>query len=397
MKYASLTERTAGDSADAWSVHGRAAERKRRGEDVILLSIGDPDFETPHPIVARALESLRQGRTHYTPAAGIMALREVVARYHTRTTGQPVDSDNVMIVPGAQCGLFCAAMCVVEHGDEILVPEPMYVTYEGVAGATGANLVPVPLRPENEFHLDPSDLERAIGPRSRALLINTPHNPTGTVMRRETLEAIAELAQAHDLWVIADEVYRDVTFEVPPLSPASVEPLEQRCATVFSLSKAFAMTGWRLGWVVAPRELAGHIERLLACMLYGSPPFIQDAAIEALASERPEVGEMRNEYRARRDLVCARLTQVPRIACHRPEAGMYIMIDVRGTGLSGKDFANALLDHGGVSLLPGEGFGPSGAGHVRLGLCAPRDTLREACLRIERFVAEMAGPRVKLG
>ena len=386
MKYSKLTERLTGEGADAWSIHTRAGDLKAAGEDVILLSVGDPDFETPAPIVETAVESVRGGRTHYTPAGGIRALREAAAGYHQRFTGQATGTENVVIVPGAQCGLFCAAVCVLEPGDNVLVPEPMYVTYEGVVGASGAEIIPIPLRPENGFHLDFDDLRRALTPSTRAILLNTPHNPTGTVMRRDTLEAIGALSNEHDLWVLTDEVYAHLTFGAEHVSPASIAALAPRCVTICSLSKSYAMTGWRLGWVVAPAALTLHHERLLGCMLYGSPTFIQDAAVTALASDATQVAQMRSEYLARRDIVCDYLAQLPGLSCHRPEAGMYVMLDIRKTGLSGKDFANRLLDTEMVSLLPGEGFGPSAAGHVRFCLCEHRDTLKEACERIRRFM-----------
>ncbi len=364
------------------------------GKDVILLSIGDPDFDTPAPIVECAVDGLRAGHTHYTPAGGTMQMREAAAAYHERTTGQRADAQNIVIVPGAQCGLFTAAMCVLEAGDEVIVPEPMYVTYEGVMGATGARLVPIALRPENGFHIDPRDIESALTPRTRALLVNTPHNPTGSVTRRETWEEIGRLSAAHPFWVISDEVYSEVTFDHAHVSAASIESLAPRAVVVSSLSKSCAMTGWRIGWVAAPAALVVHMEHLLSCMLYGSPPFIQEAAIVALQQELPAIAQMREAYRARLDLVCRHLAGIPLLGCRRPEGGMYLMLDVRATGMSGKDFANAFLDAELVSLLPGEGFGASGAGHVRLSLSASPDDLERACVRLARFAGRIeAGER----
>ena len=389
MRYSTLTERLTGEGADAWSIHTRAGDMKAGGHDVILLSVGDPDFDTPSQIVESAVESVRAGRTRYTPAGGIDPLRVSAAEYHQRHTGQPTGPENVVIVPGAQCGLFCAAMCVLEPGQNVLVPEPMYVTYEGVVGASGAEIIPIPLRPQNAFHLDVDDVRRAITASTRVLLLNTPHNPTGAVMRRDTLVSIAKLAEEHDLWVLTDEVYAHLTFEAVHVSPASIASLAPRCVTIYSLSKSYAMTGWRLGWVVAPESLTVHQERLLGCMLYGSPTFIQDAAITALDSDATMVDHMRNQYRERRDVVCDYLSNVTGLGCHRPEAGIYVMLDIRESGLSGKEFANRLLDTEMVSLLPGEGFGPSGAGHVRFSLCEPPDILLEACRRIERFMLRL--------
>ena len=386
MRYSALTDRLTGEGADAWSIHSRAEQMRAAGHDVIALSVGDPDFETPGPIIESAVASVRNGRTHYTPAGGTHELRVAAAGYHQRFTGQPTGPENVVVVPGAQCGLFCAALCLLEPGQSVLIPEPMYVTYEGVVGASGAEIIPIPLRPENRFHLDIDDVCQAITPSTRAVILNTPHNPTGAVMQRDTLEGLGELAEQHDLWVLSDEVYAHLTFEAEHVSPASIHSLSSRCVTIYSLSKSYAMTGWRLGWVVAPEALSAHQERLLGCMLYGSPTFIQDAAITALATDDGLITQMRDKYRARRDLVCHQLGAVRGLSCYRPEAGIYVMLDIRSTGLSGKAFANQLLDTQLVSLLPGEGFGASAAGHVRVSLCEHRDVLLKACQRIEQFV-----------
>lgn len=390
MRFSSFVERIGGEGAAAWGIHSRAVERKRRGDDIILLSIGDPDFDTPAPVVDAAIAALRAGRTHYTDLVGEPELRRAIADHHSRTTGQPVGPDRVVVVAGAQCALFCAALCLVEPGDEIIVPEPMYVTYEAVIGATGARLVTVPLRPERGFHLDPRDLADAVTERTCAVLLNTPHNPTGAVMTRETLEAVADICIRHDLWLISDEVYSTLTFERPHVSPCGLPGMGERTITVNSLSKSHAMTGWRIGWLVAPAAMVPHVANLALCMLYGCPGFVQDAAVVALETELREVEVMREAYRTRRNLLHGRLNETPGLRCGRPEGGMFLMLDVREIGLSAYDFADGLLDATGVSVLAGDAFGPSAAGHVRISLCVPEDGLLEACDRIGRYVRESA-------
>lgn len=362
---------------------------KEAGHDVILLSIGEPNFDTPDPIIDTAVTALRAGRTHYTPAAGDMAFRKAIAAYHVGQGLDYVTPDQIVVAPGAQCGLFAAAMCVLGRGDSVLIPEPMYVTYDGVVAATGAELIAVALKAQNEFHLDPEDLRAAVREDTKAVVLNTPHNPTGTVMSEETIAAVADICEQHDLWLLSDEVYADLAFERPHVSPLAHPTLKHRTASVFSLSKAFAMTGWRMGWVTAPPQLAEHIEALLSCMLFSTPPFIQDAGIRALSGALHDVKNMREAYRNRRDLVCDLLGPVNKLHCHRPEAGMYVMIDVRETGMDGKEFANRLLDAEGVSLLPGEGFGESGRGHVRFSTCETPELLEEACARLLRFTAAL--------
>jgi arginine:pyruvate transaminase len=390
MRFSSFVERIGGEGAAAWEIHGRATRLKRQGRDIILLSVGDPDFDTPPAIVDAAIEGLRQGHTHYGEVVGDHRLRAAIAQAHQKQSGQPTDPKQVVVMAGAQCALYGAAVCVLDQGDEVIQPEPAYVTYEAVIGASGARMVFVPLRPERAFQIDPETIEHAVTPRTRALLMNSPHNPTGAVVTRANWERIAEICKRHDLWLISDEVYAGLTFEGEHVSPAGLPGMAERTITINSLSKSHAMTGWRLGWSITPPDLAGHLGNLALCMLYGSPPFIQDAALQAFAAEPPEIAAMKQSYRRRRDLVCGRLGNVKGLRCHRPEGGMFAMVDVRGTGLSAQDFASGLLDAEGVSVLPGDAFGPSAAGHVRISLGNADDELARACDRIERHAAKLA-------
>jgi len=393
MRYSGLVDRINVAGSNAWELHSAGARRQRTGEDIILLSIGDHEFDTPAPIVDTAVASLRNGRHHYVPAGGDHRLRDTIARHHEADTGISTDRSHIVVLPGAQCGLFCVAACLFESGDEVLVTAPMYATYEGTLRASGATVVPVPLRPENRFHLEINDLSAAIGPRTRGVLINSPHNPTGVVFSCAELQAIVDICRTHDLWLISDEVYAPLTFDAPHLSPVTLADAASRTVVVSSLSKSHAMTGWRIGWVVAPPTLAGHIENLAGYMLFGVPPFVQDAAVFALDDAPGECGEIRERYRMRRDLVCDRLSKLPTIRFHRPEGAMYVMIDIRATGLSSLEFAWGLLDSQGLSLLPGEGFGEAGAGHVRFSLSAPESVLAAAVDRLDAYLCGLSLPR----
>ncbi|MBF8722486.1 pyridoxal phosphate-dependent aminotransferase [Pseudomonas guariconensis] len=384
MRFSTLTQRIAGDGAAAWDIHYRALAMQAEGKDILLLSVGDPDFDTPAPIVEAAIDSLRDGHTHYSDVRGKLALRQAIARRHQQRSGQKVDADQVTVLAGAQCALFCVAQCVLEPGDEVIVAEPMYVTYEAVFGACGATVVPVPVKPENGFRVCPADVAARITPRTRALALNSPHNPSGASLPRATWEALAELCIAHDLWLISDEVYSELLYDGEHVSPGSLTGMAERTATLNSLSKSHAMTGWRVGWVVGSAELAGHLENLALCMLYGSPDFIQDAAVVALEQPLAELEAMRDAYRQRRDLVCERLAGCPGIKALKPDGGMFVMVDIRETGLSAQAFADRLLDREGVSVLAGEAFGPSAAGHIRLGLVLGAEALDDACRRIAR-------------
>lgn len=389
MKFASIVHRLDSAAAYAWAIHDRARRRRDSGEDIILLSVGDPDFGTPAAITEAAITSLRAGRTRYGGFAGSAEFRQALVERHAALTGQSITPDQVVVCPGAQNGLYAATLCLVEAGDEVLVPEPRYVTYESVLDAAGATRVDVPLDVDRGFHLDPDKLAAAITDRTRMILLNTPHNPTGMVMTREELESVAELALQHDLWVVCDEVYADLTYDVAHISVCNLPQIADRSVSIGSLSKSHAMQGWRLGWVIAPPDLAKHLVNLVKPMHYGLSPFLQDAAVVALTEEHPEIATMHREYRERRDLVCGRINAMPRISCSWPEGSMFLLVDVRATGLDGEKFAWGLLDHGGVSLLPGTGFGASVTGHVRFSLTMPLAVLEDACNRIERYARSL--------
>jgi arginine:pyruvate transaminase len=301
----------------------------------------------------------------------------------------------VVVLAGAQSALFAACQCLLDPGDAVLVPEPMYVTYLATVAAAGARPVRVPLVPDQGFRLDLDRLASSVTPAVRAILVNSPNNPTGAVMTRPELEAVAELCRRRDLWLISDEVYASLLYEGEHVPPAALPGMAERTVTVSSLSKSHAMTGWRVGWLVGPPELARHAARLSLCMLYGLPAFVQDAATVALTRELAEVADMRERLRRRRDAVCRRLAGLPGLACSRPQGGMFVMLDVRRTGLGADTFARRLLAEELVSVLAGDAFGGAAAGHVRLSLTAPEERLAEACDRIGRFAFRLAAaPRL---
>jgi arginine:pyruvate transaminase len=387
MRYAPIVDRLANEGARAWEVHGRAMEYRRQGRDVIVLSIGDPDFDTPEPIVEACIEAIRSGDTHYSYIDGSPKVRAAVAAYHERNTGQKVTAENVSLTLGAQGGLYGAAACTAGPGDEIIVPQPVYVTYESVVHATGATMVHVPLRPERDFHLDPADVEAAVTPRTRSVMINTPHNPTGAAYHRGDLENLAEVCRANDLWLISDEVYSRTLFDGRAhVCPATIDGMAERTIVVDSLSKSHAMTGWRVGWTVGPPELRGHLYHLGLALHYGLPSFIQSSVEVAFTHDFPETAMMLAHYQERRDLILERLKDVPHIRVIKPEGSCFMMVDIRDTGLTSQDFSFRLLEEAGVSMLAGEGFGPSGTGFLRISLTAPTAEIAEACDRFARFV-----------
>ncbi|SHK09448.1 pyridoxal phosphate-dependent aminotransferase [Halomonas caseinilytica] len=394
MRYSRLTDRIAGEGAAAWNIHYRALARREAGEDITVLSVGDPDFDTPAPIVDSAVASLRAGATHYADVQGKDSLRDAIAERYRRR-GVEADPERIIVMAGAQCGLYAVAQCLLDPGDEVIVPEPCYVTYEAVLRSTDATMVRIPLRSDAGFRLDAADIEAAITPRTRAIMLNSPHNPTGQLIDADTWHAIAELCHRHDLWLVSDEVYANLVFEGDHQCAAALPGLEDRSVVIDSLSKSHAMTGWRLGWVLGPRELIAHLGNLALSMLYGCPDFIQDAARDALTREIPELQAMHESYRARRDAVCAALADCPAVEVIPPAAGMFLMVDIRATGLSSQAFADRLLDEHGVSVLSGEAFGSSAAGFVRLSLTVDEARLTDACRRLARCAEtarDTAGP-----
>jgi len=389
-RFSALVQRITGDSAHAWDLHYAALAAQRGGADVLVLSVGDPSFATPAAARASAVRAIENGDTHYTEIAGRLALRRAVAAEHTARSGQRVAPDNVVILAGAQNALFAVALCLLEAGDEVIVPEPMYLTYGAAIGATGALIVPVACPAQRGFHIDLAALAAAVTERTRAIFFATPNNPTGAVATREELQGIADLACRHDLWVVADEVYSRLCFETEHLSIAALPRMAERTVTVSSVSKSHAMTGWRIGWAVAPPALVAHLHKLVLCMLYGLPGFAQEAACEALRGADAEVELMRATYRRRRDAVSGWLHEAPGLHCLRPEAGMFLLVSVRDTGLTAGQFAQQLYAATGVAVLDAGAFGPSAQGYVRISFALDDEPLERACRHICRFTQDLA-------
>ncbi len=388
-KFASIVQRIAGEGASAWDTHAKAMKARDAGEDVIILSVGDPDFTTPEPIIEAAISALRQGDTHYTEILGREHLRRAALGEIRPPDGldkPPYGPKNVMITCGTQNAIFAASLLIAEAEDEVIAFEPTYVTYEATLQLAGATLVRVDTPRETGFRLDADALQKAITAKTQAIAIATPNNPTGVVMREDELRKIAELAIVHDLWVIADEVYSAQTYETPHISIACLPGMAERTITCGSLSKSQAMTGWRLGWMIAPEKLITHAANLGLAMLYGVPGFIQEAAIVALTSERRSIGDMLGIYKKRRNLISRKLAGLPGIELLTPEAGMFFLVDVSATGLDAGSFVRALYESEKVSVLDGAAFGKPAANCIRLSFTAGEAELEEGCSRIRRFV-----------
>ena len=388
MRYAPVTDRLAGLGGAKWEIHALARRMQAAGEPVIELTIGEPDVATPAALMDTAARAMRAGRTGYSNGQGEPALVAALAARYSARRGRPIGQDQVMCLPGTQTTLYAVLQTLVTEGDEVLVGDPMYATYEGLIRATGAAVIPVPLRPEAGFRIQPADIAARITPRSRVLFLNSPHNPTGAVLTREDLVALCGLAAAHDLWVICDEVYEDLCFPgVTFASPLDLPEFAERVIVASSISKSHAAPGFRSGWCVGPAEFCARLLPLSETMLFGSQPFIADMTAEAVASPSPIAAEMMARFQRRAALIRDRLDGVAGLKVHMPQAGMFALLDIRASGMTGDAFARALLAEAKVATMPGESFGTALAGWLRLSLTQPDDRIATACDRIATFAA----------
>jgi arginine:pyruvate transaminase len=372
-------------------VHDKAARQRAAGREITFLTIGDPDQPAPAVVIEATREALRLGNKGYGPYAGLPGVRAAVAARIQRRTRTFCEMPNVLLMPGAQAALYAAVQCIIGPGDEIIAPEPVYATYPGVVGASGARMVATPLDPARGFHPDLAAMAGAITPRTRAIWINTPHNPTGAVLGAGEMDAIAALCRRHDLWLLCDEVYEDLAYARPHVSAWSLPDMADRVIVVSSLSKSHALPGFRFGWIAGPAPLIAHATNLVLCMLFGGPPFIQEGVLPALERDLPEAAELREAYRRRAAEVSALLAAAPGCRLAPPEGGMFALLDVRPTGLDATAFAEALLEEEAIAVLPCDAFGPSAAGHLRISLTLPDDRLRDAAGRIVAFAGRLAG------
>lgn len=372
----------------AFEVLARARQIEAGGRDVIHLEIGEPDFATPDNVVEAAVSALHDGATHYTPAGGIPEVRQALAAFVSRRTGAPVEPDEVVMVPGSKNVVHFTLLCCVEPGDEVLYPDPGYPAYESLARFVGARPVPVPLVEENDFRIDLERLAASVTDRTRVLILNTPHNPTGGMLTRGDLEEVGRLAERHDLVVLCDEIYSQIVYDAEHVSLLSIPGMKERTVLLDGMSKAYAMCGWRLGYGVAPRPLAQRFEQLMINTSSCAAAFTQLAAIEAWESPESDraVTRMVDAFRRRRDLVVEGLNQLPGVRCRVPQGAFYAFPNVEGTGLDEHELARGLLEEAGVAALAGTAFGEGGRGFIRLAYTQAEADLRRGLERMGDYL-----------
>ncbi len=386
-----LSQRLAPSTGGLWAVHELATEQYARGEDVYLLSVGDPDLATLPSTIRAAIDSLEKGRTHYAPGRGEPGLRRIIAEIEIASTGKQTEPDNIIIFPGATNAIFSVLSCLLDPGDEIIVAEPMYIGYDGIFKALNANVVSVPLLVEQNFALDVEGIKAAVSSRTNVVFLNTPGNPAGNMITAGQLEDLAAFCHERNIWLVCDEVYSMITFDEYHVSLRKAARRLDNIVVIDGLSKSHAMTGWRLGWTVASKAFSRQLLEFTSSTVFGCCQFVQDAAAHALTNDEEYIRGVREEYRQRRNYVCSRVAKIPGLSCDVPQAGMFIMMRTAELAEDGLAFAEDLLASKKVSVLPGAGFGACTRDYVRVSLAQPVTVLKPALDRIEAYAREKAG------
>ena len=368
----------------ALAVYSRAKELEQQGRSIIHLELGEPDFHPAAPVVDALRSAVAAGRDRYCSTRGVTALREAIAEYLKRTRSVHAAAEQVLVAPGCKMALSLAMMALIEPGDEVLYPDPGFPIYPSFTRGLGATAVPFGLEEKNKFQPDMEEIARKVTPRTSAIIFNSPNNPTGTVFSQAALEQLAALAARHNLWMISDEVYARILFSGEYQSIWSLPGMAERTVIIDGFSKSFAMTGWRLGYAVAPVVVIDAMDLLVLNTFTCAAEFIQVAAIEALRDSTNAVEAMVAEYRKRRDQFVGGLKQIPGFRCQVPQGAFYAWVNIENTGLSAEEVQKLLLEEAGVAGIAGAAFGPGGKKYLRFSLVSARNLLEEALERIQR-------------
>lgn len=391
MKHLSIAARNV-EGQPMFKMLDKVQRLERTGRDVLHFELGEPNFDTPPNIVEAACHALRHGETHYTSSMGLYAFREVIQETTQISRGFKPEIDQILVTPGANAIIYLAISCLVDPGEEVIVPDPGFPTYYSAMRYCGAIPVTVPLHEANQFRLNPDDLRKRITPKTRLIIINSPSNPTGAVMTPEEIDEVARIAEEHDIYLLSDEIYARMVFNGGNRfhTPAVRDKCKERTIIINGFSKAFAMTGWRLGVAIGPQEVIEKMGLVVQTIVSCVPPFIQAAGIEAIRGDQSAIGEMLKSYQERRDVLVAGLNTIPGISCVKPEGALYAFPNISGTGMTSDDFADFALEKAGVALLPGNNFGAHGEGFVRLCYVNTRENIERA---IEKLAHAMKGRR----
>jgi aspartate/methionine/tyrosine aminotransferase len=372
----------------AFEVLGRARALEKQGKDIVHLEIGEPDFDTPSNVIEAGVEALRHGWTHYGPAAGLPELRQTIAEYVSRTRNVPVASEEVVVVPGGKPIIFFTMLALVDEGDDLTYPNPGFPIYESMVNYSGGKAIPIPLREERDFAVDVRELASLINDRTRLIILNSPHNPTGGVLTKKDVLQIAEAIGDRNIMVLSDEIYSRLQYEGEHFSMMSVPGFKERTILLDGFSKTYAMTGWRLGYGVMRPDLAVQIARLATNSTSCTASFTQMAGIEALRGDQSSVDKMNSEFRRRRDAFVTGLNKIKGFSCRLPKGAFYAFPNITQTGWTSKKLADALLEQAGVACLSGTAFGEYGEGYLRFSVANSLENLNKALGRIEEWVGK---------
>jgi len=371
---------------NAFNVLAKANKLESEGREIVHLEIGQPDFATPANIIEAAYKAMKEGYTGYTPAPGLIETREAIAEYCLRYKNVKTDIDEIVVVPGGKPIMFYTMLTLINPGDEVIYPNPGFPIYESCIRFAGGIPVPMPLLEENEFSFDVEKLKELITDKTKLIIINSPSNPTGGVIPKEDIMAIADIIKSKDIYVLSDEIYDRIIFEGENFSIASIPEMKDKTIILDGFSKTYSMTGWRIGYGVMNKELAKHFTMLMVNSNSCAASFTQKAAIEALNGPQDAVEEMKKEFKRRRDFIVKALNEIPGISCLSPKGAFYAFPNIKATGMSSKEFADRLLLEGNVASLAGTDFGSYGEGYLRLSFANSMENLEKAIDYIDKFI-----------
>ena len=366
----------------AFEVLAKAQELERKGKHIIHFEIGEPDMETPKNIVDAGIKAIQNKKTHYTPSVGILELRKAVQDEVEKTRGYRPDLEQVVITPGLKPGIFFSMLAIVNPGEEVIYQDPGYPTYGSVSSFLGAKGVMIPLLEENEFRMNPDDIKKRITKKTKLIIVNSPQNPTGSVMTKSELDEIAMIAGEYDIFIVSDEIYSKMTYETKHYTPTARDKAKERTVLLDGFSKYFAMTGWRLGFMVAPKKMAQRLQDFLVSAVSCTADFTQWAGVEALTSDQSFISDMMKRFKEKRDRIIKGLNTIPGFSCLSPRGAFYAFPNIKKTGMSSQECADHLLYNAGVATLPGTAFGPYGEGYIRFSYA---NTLENIDLAIDKI------------
>ena len=369
----------------AFEVLNKARALERQGKSIIHLEIGEPDFDTPANVIEAGVDALHNGWTHYGPSAGLPELRQTIADYVSRTRGVKVSPEEVVVVPGGKPIIFFTIMALIDEEDEVIYPNPGFPIYESMIHYVGGKAIPIQLREDHDFSLDVNELSALITDRTKLIILNSPHNPTGGVMQRRDVEQVAQVIGDRNIVILSDEIYSRLLFEGEHFSIMSVPGMQERTILLDGFSKTYAMTGWRMGYGVMRPDLAAHITRLATNSTSCTASFTQIAGIEALRGDQSSVDQMCSEFKRRRDMFVAGLNKIKGFSCRMPKGAFYVFPNITRTGWKSKPLADALLEQAGVAALSGTAFGEFGEGYLRFSVANSLENLRQALDRIDQW------------